>query len=171
MTLTFTEKNPRDYKAGEVVILRWVPESRIPKHHVQHVQKHADRLAQENDLGPIRLRWFRPAEERPLLVTRKNGVVVDVIEVSLDGTERPVPGMVDGQPGEFWSDTEEDGTPIAFVTPDLPNTISVYETLRGDELPHVIAHEIRHLVQFRDSLELSETDAHAYGAAYLRRVA
>jgi hypothetical protein len=169
--LTFTEKNPRDYKAGEVVILRWVPASRIPKHHVQYVQKHVDRLAQENDLGPIRLRWFRPAEERPLIVTRKNGVVVDVAEVSLDGAERPVAGMVDGEPGEFWSDTEEDGTPVAFVTKSLPNTIALYETLRGDELPYVIAHEIRHLVQNRDGLEASEADADVYGAYYLQRAA
>jgi len=166
--LTITEKNPKlDAKEGDVLLMRWIPESRIPKHHVQDIRKHVDRLAKENDLGQVKLRWFRAAEDRALMVTRKNGEVVDV--ATLDEPDRPA-GSRDA---DFWAVAGPMGTSaIAFVTPSFPNTISLYATLRGDELPHVVAHEVRHLVQQRDVLAGdAEADADAYGADYLRRSA
>lgn len=45
---------------GEIVFLSWVPEERIPPLHRKYVRRHVDRLARENGLPPVTIKWFGP---------------------------------------------------------------------------------------------------------------
>jgi Zn-dependent protease with chaperone function len=73
---------------------------------------------------------------------------------------------------DFGFPAERDGEIPAGMSPDLPMTIGLLASLRGELVPAVIAHEVRHLAQnhVRDLLNSEtfiEDDANRFARAYL----
>lgn len=146
---------------GVPVLYEWVPAGDVPAGHRRDVRRHVDRLAARNDLGLVRVRWFRVAQDQRCYFTVDEGRIADIW--AIEDADAPAR---DCFPGVSESPDE---TSIGVTSPTMPNTIGIHADLRGDLVALVVAHEIRHLVQDRGDVQHDrEADAERYALTYLR---
>lgn len=151
--------------AGDVHVLSWVADSRVPAWLRKKARRLVDRAARDLGLQPPAIRWFGPAESQACIFV-------------WDDEQGRAVGVVGS--GDFWLSASAAGEIPLGVLPDngtgrrpdgwdLPDAIGLHYGLRGPALVHVCAHEVRHLAQLRDapgmSLPEREADAYRYGDA------
>lgn len=75
--------------------------------------------------------------------------------------------------GDFWGIARgPDEVPLGLAPADQPMTIALAYDLRGDLIPYIVAHEIRHLVQrplYIPTTQEREVDADRYAAETVLR--
>lgn len=131
---------------GQKILHSWVPDSQVPRSHRTYVEAHVRRLTRRHKLGDVRVRYFGPP--------RRN----------------PQPMEVDGRVtnwGDFYVEARDVDHVTMGVNPDA-NTIALYYGVRGELVPFLVAHEIRHLIGKRSGEPADEAEADRFASRYVR---